>query len=241
MKYSPFRAGFVAQIAGMLFAFFATSAAFSQTVPGCGTLRSQFQYGPYDARTDLDKLQIVLVPHFPPEVEALIRGDSQRHPGGDIDYTLRAIPNYHRALLAMMRLGEREKTDKPRDVRYTVECWFQRAIAFRPDDALVRMLYSTYLNRKSRTPEATSQLEIATGYAKDNAFTHYNIGLHYFDLKNYDRALLQAHKAMALGFLQVELRDQLKRVGKWSEPVESPVESPVAPASVPSEPSAQTQ
>ena len=237
MKHPPFRAGFVAQIAGLLLAVFTIPATFSQTVPGCGTLRSALQYGPYDARTDLDKLQLVLVPHFPPVVEALIRGDSQRFPGADIDYTLRAIPNYHRALLAMMRLGEREKTDKPRDVRYTVECWFQRAVAFRPDDALVRMLYSTYLNSKSRVPEATSQLEIATGYAKDNAFTHYNIGLHYFDLKNYDRALFQAHKAIALGFQQAELKDQLQRVGKWREPTE-----PTAgPASAASEPAAQSQ
>lgn len=237
MKYFPFRAGFIAQITGMLFAFFATSAAFSQTVPGCGSLRSQFQYGPYDARTDLDKLQIVLVPHFPPEVEALIRGDTNRHPGGDIDYTLRAIPNYHRALIAIMRLGERDKTDKPRETRYTVECWFLRAIAFAPNDPIVRMIYSTYLNSKQRTPEATTQLEIAIGYAKENAFTHYNIGLHYFDLKNYERALIQAHKAMALGFQQVELKNQLQRVGKWSEPVESSV----PPASVASEPAAQTQ
>lgn len=237
MKHSPFRAGSVAQIGGLLLAIFATSPAFSQTVPGCGTLSSVGQYGPYDARTDLDKLQIVLVPHFPPVVEALLRGDSQRYPGADIDYTLRAIPNYHRALLAMMRLGEKEKTDKPRDVRYTVECWFLRAVAFRPDDALVRMLYSTYLNSKSRVPEATSQLEIATVYAKDNAFTHYNIGLHYFDLKNYDRALFQAHKAMALGFQQVELRNQLQGVGKWSEPTVSPV----APASAATGPAAQTK
>lgn len=237
MNHPPFRASSIAQIAGLLLAIFATSAAFSQTVPGCGTLSSIGQYGPYDARTDLDKLQIVLTPHFPPVVEALLRGDSQRYPGADIDYTLRAIPNYHRALLAMMRLGEKEKTDKPRDVRYTVECWFQRAVAFRPDDAVVRMLYSTYLNSKSRFPEAISQLEIATGYAKDNAFTHYNIGLHYFDMKNYDRALFQAHRAMALGFQKVELKNQLQRIGKWSEPVETPV----APASVVSEPAAQTQ
>ena len=80
------------------------------------------------------------------------------------------------------------------------------------------MIYSSYLNSKGRVPDATSQLEVATTLAKDNAFTHYNIGLHYFDLKNYDKALAQAHKAMALGFLQTGLQEQLDKVGKWSAP-----------------------
>lgn len=193
--------------------------AVAQEVPGCGPLRTAGQYGPYDYRTDVDKLPIVLGAHFTPEVEALVRGRaSGKNPGGDIDYTLRSIPNNHRALIAMMRLGEKEKTTQPIGTRYPVECWFQRAIAFRADDAIVRMIYSSYLNSKSRLPEATAQLEAATALAKDNAFTHYNIGLHYFDLKNYDKALVQAHKAMALGFLQTGLKDQLEQVGKWSAP-----------------------
>ena len=196
----------------------ATSNAFAQSADGCGPLRSQLQYGPYDARTDLDKLQIVLIPHFPPVVELLIRGDTNRYPGGDIDYTLRAIPNYHRALISMMRLGERDKTDKPRDVRYTVECWFIRAVTFAPNDPIVRMIYATYLNSKNRAAEGSAQLDVATTFAKDNAFTHYNIGLHYFDLKNYDKALVQAHRAMALDFPRTELQEQLRSAGKWSDP-----------------------
>lgn len=192
----------------------------SQATPSsaCGTLYAPGQYGPFDYRTDRDKLPIVLGAHFTPEVEALIRGKTNTAPGPDIDYTLRAIPNNHRALMAMMRLGEKEKTPQPRGSNYTVECWFERAIQFRPDDSIVRMIYSTFLHSKGRTPEANAQLEVATSYAKDSALTHYNIGLHYFALKNYDKALLQAHKALELDFPQTELRDQLKSVGKWAEP-----------------------
>ncbi len=193
----------------------------------CGSLMNA--YGPYDYRTDIDKLPIVLANHFTSEVEALIRGKTGERPGADIDYTLRAIPNNHRALMAMMRLGEKEKTVQPNGSRYTVECWFERAILFRPDDAIVRMIYSTYLNSIEHTSEANEQLDIATKYAQDNAFTHYNIGLHYFDLKNYDKALRQAHKAISLGFPQTALRDQLQRVGKWAE-IE---DSPSRPASAP--------
>lgn len=205
----------------MCVSLFALANAFAQTVGNCGALSSPGQYGPFDYRGDTGPQAIVLSVHFTAEVEALIRGKTAREPGGDIDYTLRAIPNNHRALMSMMRLGEREKTTKPSGSHYTIDCWFERAITFRPDDSIVRMIYSSYLNSKGRFPQAKAQLEIATTYAKDNAFTHYNIGLHYFDLKDYEKALVQAHLAMALGFPRTELRDQLHALGKWSDPQDS--------------------
>lgn len=206
----------------------AATPAIAQTAgSSCGPLFSEGQYGPFDYRTDRDKLPIVLGAHFTPEVEALVRGKTSTI-GADIDYTLRAIPNNHRALMAMMRLGEKQKTPQPVGSRYSVQCWFERAITFRPDDAVVRMIYSGYLGKQGRLPEANAQLELATVHAKDNAFTHYNIGLHYFDLKNYDKALAQAHQAIALGFGQTALREQLQRVGKWSEPPPAPA-TPEAP------------
>ena len=217
------RTGFSALLVGWLIAIFTSSPAFAQAVgSSCGSLSSPGQYGPYDFRTQPGTVQIVLVAHFTPVVESLIRGMTGSRPGGDIDYTLRALPNYHRALIAMMRLGEKEKTSQPTGSHYTIECWFGRAIQFRPDDAIVRMIYSTYLNSKARILEANTQLEAATGYAKDSPFTHYNIGLHYFDLKNYDMALVQAHKAMALGWPQTELRDKLQSIGKWTAPADLP-------------------
>lgn len=216
------KTSFSSLLAGLLIALFTSSPAVAQAVgSSCGTLSSPGQYGPYDFRTDRNKVEIVLIHHFTPAVEALLP-TRLGPPGGDIDYTLRALPNYHRALIAMMRLGEKEKTSQPKGSTHSIECWFERAILFRPDDTTVRMIYSTYLNSKGRLPDANTQLGFATAYAKDSAFTHYNIGLHYFDLKNYDKALVQAHQAMALGWTQTELRDQLRSVGKWTEPADLP-------------------
>jgi len=189
----------------------------------CGELYTVGQYGPFDYRYDRDKLPIVINNHFTAEVEALIRGITTKTPGADIDYTLRTIPNNHRALIAMMRLGEKEKTNQPRGSRYTVDCWFDRAVRFRPEDAIVRMIYSSYLNQVGRITDANAQLGLATNYAQDSGFTHYNIGLHYFDLKNFDQALIQAHKAMEFGFTRTELRDKLLAAGKWQEPVPAPI------------------
>ena len=193
----------------------ALSAAAQNNAAGCGDLKNG--YGPFDYRTNRAQLPVVEEHHFTPEIEALIRGNTGSI-GGDLNYTLRAFPNHPRALLAMMRLGEKLKTPEPYGSHYSIECWFDRAVRFRPDDVIVRMLYSTYLGKQGRVADANKELGIAAAYAKDNAFTHYNIGLHYFDLKNYDQALVEAHKAIALGFPRTALRDRLQSVGKWTEP-----------------------
>lgn len=241
MLFTNFR---LLSVAALFLIFLPIHQAFAQANLGiCGSLKNGF--GPYEYRPDHHKpdnqydhrphkfiMNLVQGAHFTPEVETLVRGKSGSI-GADIDYTLRAIPNNHRALIAMMRLGEKEKTTQPKGSTHSVECWFTRAIQFSPDDSIVRMIYSTYLNSNGRIPEANSQLDIASTYAKDNPFTNYNLGLHYFDLKNYDRALLQAHQAIAQGFPQTALREQLQNVGKWSEPVAPTTLPPIEAANTP--------
>jgi len=215
---------------GLLLVCFTAVAALAQAPqPSCGEIRLNRpgQYGPFDYRTDKSKLEIVEEYHFTPAVEALIRGNTSSTPGGDLSYTLGTFPNHHRALLAMVRYGEKMKSPQPPEARYSVDCYFVRALRFRPDDSIVRMIYATYLSKSGRAPQAIQQLEQATASAGDNAFSHYNIGLIYFDLKDYDRALHQAHKAIELGFRQTALRDQLQTVGKWTEPSDKPVIAPM--------------
>ena len=214
------RTSFSALLVGWLIVLSCNAPAFAQSnESNCGSLENP--YGPLDYRTDRANQAIVERAHFTPEVEALIRGKSN-YLGGDLDYTLRAIPNHHRALMAVMRYGEKVKSPQPNDLPRSVECYFERAIRFRPDDNVVRMIYATFLAKNVRESEAAHQLALATASAGDNAFSHYNIGLVYFDLKDYDKALLQAHKALALGFNQTALRDQLQAVGKWTAPEGSP-------------------
>ena len=189
--------------------------AFAQaSETACGSLHNA--YGPFDYRTDRSGLTIVEDHHFTPRVEALI-GGQEGYIGGDLDYTLRAFPNHHRALLALMRFEEKEKSSQPVHLPRPVECYFERAIRFRRGDPITRMLYATYLGKHDRIADAKNQLAVAEKEAGDNAFTHYNIGMVYVDLKDYDRALVQAHQAYKLGFKQPGLRDRLKKAGKWRE------------------------
>lgn len=200
----------------------------------CGPLANA--YGPYDFRNDRDKLPIVVGAHFTPVVEALIRGTTNVSPGGDIDYTLRAIPNHPNALLSMAKLADRERTDQPRGSRYTVDCWFDRAIRFRPDDHVVRMLYANFLTEKKRSEDALRQLEVVRlQLAKDNPFTHYNLGLLYLGLQQFDKALAEAHLALSLGYPRTELQEKLRAAGHWKDP-EPAADAASAPASEPAKP-----
>jgi hypothetical protein len=181
----------------------------------CGQIQNA--YGPFDYRKNPDRLPIVEQHHFTPAVEALIRGQ-EGYIGGDLDYILRAYPNHPRALVSMMRYAEKSKQDPPPHMRYTVECWFERAIRFARDDVVVRMLYAQFLKNKNRISDAKDQLMVVLNYAGDNPFTHYNAGLIFFELGLYDQALQRAHTALALGLTRTELREALARVGKWVDP-----------------------
>ena len=197
-----------------------TSLTFAQAVsPDCDW--TQGGMAPMDYRVDRRSFAAIERVHFPPHVEALTRGNTTNVIGADIDYMLGKVPNHHRALLSLVRLGEKEKSDTVKGTRGKVSCYFERAMRFRPDDTTVRLIYATFLQKSAREPEAIHQLELATEAAGDNPFTHYNIGLIYFDLQKFDRALSQAHKAYGMGFVQPQLRDLLKGAGKWSEPEEA--------------------
>lgn len=211
---------------GRAAAAFALTALSGLAVAGsaCGSLENAF--GPYDYRVDKDKLPIVEIRHFDAGVEALAGSNHGATVAADLDYTLRAFPNHPRALVAMMRLGERDKTLQPPGTNYTIECYFIRAEEFRPHDIVVRMLYANYLNRNGRRAQAIQELAIAKGLAGDDAFSHYNLGLAYLTVQDYAEALAQAHLAETLGFPKQELKRQLVAAGKWSDP-------PVAAASAP--------
>jgi tetratricopeptide (TPR) repeat protein len=193
-----------------------TSFALAQ-VERCGDPLNNRNFGPFDYRSARkEDLKIVQDVHFTSRIEQLQLGE--RVLGDDIGYTLYVFPNHHRALLAMTRLAERDKTDKPQKSTHTIDCWYDRAVRFKPDDTVVRVLYAQYLGKQRRTEEAMQQLGLAVHHAQDNPFSHFNIGLLYFELGNHELALQQAHKAMSLGMQRTDLVDQLKRAGKWREP-----------------------
>ncbi|MGH7178222.1 MAG: tetratricopeptide repeat protein [Tepidisphaeraceae bacterium] len=112
----------------------------------------------------------------------------------------------------------KENRVKPRGSTYTVECWFDRAVRFTPNDGAVRVLFGIYLLRQGEKQRAITQFEEAQRLAGDDPNIPYNLGLAYFDLGDYEKALAQAHRAYALGFPLPGLRHKLQQAGKWREP-----------------------
>ncbi len=203
----------------------------------CGSLGNGF--GPFDYRkVKGPELAIVEGEHFTPSIEGLVRGKTGLI-GGDLDYTLRAFPNHHRALVTMQRLTERLKQPQAPGANWEVECYFIRAVRFVPDDTVARLLYASFLGKqKNRRDDAKRQLAQVETLAGENALTHYNLGLVALEIGDYERALRQAWRAHEMGFPRPELRDQLRAQGRWRDrpPLSADAESapaPDAPVSLP--------
>lgn len=179
----------------------------------CGNLANG--YGPFDYRKATpEQKRLVEGAHFTAGVESLLQGHRGKI-GADIDYTLRAFPNHPRALMAMVRLSEKEKRDRPDGARYTVECYFDRALRFAHDDPNVRLVYGIYFLRKNDARAALRQFEEAKALGLEDPNLDYNFGLAYFELGDYAKSQEHAQRAYALGFPLTGLREKLQAKGQW--------------------------
>jgi len=202
----------------------------ADAVQPCGSLKNP--YGPFDYTNPTDfteKLGIVENRHFTFDVEALKKGGSTGSLARDLDYTLRAFPNHHRALYAMARYQLLAKGKG--DARYTIECYFDRAIRLNQDDGVVWMLHGIYLHKKHDYKEALDKYERALELIPrdETADLHYNMGLLFVDMKQYARANEHAQLAYELKYPLPGLRNRLKKLGYW-QPRNQPTAADVGAA-----------
>lgn len=184
----------------------------------CGDLSNAF--GPFDYRKAASEYShqqhLVESAHFTSDVENLVKG-STGSIGGDLDYTLRAFPNHHRALASVAKLALRTKGPTGIGLKYSFDCYFERALRFQPDDDAVHMIYGTYQFKRGHTAVAIEQLQSAVELNPDNASANYNLGLIYAQQKDYDKARQYAEKAYALDYPAQALKNKLIALGKWTE------------------------
>ena len=197
--------------------------------------------GPFDFNdaTKTREIRRVVDTHFTPYTEEiLVYGSTnriavkreERHSGrnlyvGNVDYTLRAIPNHPRALYAsavwQLRLRNESLSEFQRLQRAwnfrSSECYFVRAKMFRPQDHMVYMVYAMYQSKAGNFDVALQNYKDAARLAPESAEVHYNLGLLYLDLKQYANARESASKAYELGYPLPGLRDELTRLGKWTD------------------------
>lgn len=183
-------------------------------VPGCGSLYNA--YGPWDYTNPYHlskKLGIVNKWHFTRSVENLVKGESGSIIS-DLDYTLRASPNHHRALMSMANY-RLMRPWSPGEKYKSAECYFQRALAFKSDDGYIYMVYGIYKYKLKKYKEAEDLYLKALKIMPKNADLYNNLALLYLKLLDYVRAKKYAQQAYSYGFQLRGVEAILKEKGKW--------------------------
>jgi tetratricopeptide (TPR) repeat protein len=137
---------------------------------------------------------------------------------GEINYTLGALPNNPGALLAMSRLETMAGGKLP--AKLSADCFFDRAIRFRPKDKAVRMVHGMHLHRHGKLKEALAEYELAESLGNTSANLYYNLGLLHADMKNWDKAYEYGVKSQGAGLMLPGLRGKLQKAGR---PLPAPV------------------
>ncbi len=180
----------------------------------CGPPLEMNHWGmPVDYRdpNETYKRNIVERYHFTPEIESLQKGLNGPLPG-DIHYTLVQLVNHHRALQSMANWQVKHPR-KDTDEFYPADCYFERALAFTPNDPLIYMIWGNYVYRIKEYDRAVLIYKRAEELAPNDPEVQYNLGLLHIELKNYDKAKEYAQKAYAQNYPLPGLRNKLKRLG----------------------------
>lgn len=208
------------------FGFAAILIVFSQTsllaeekniLNNCAMPPSEKPDSPWDYRTRKDRLELVENRHFTRPVELLLRGESTANLAADIAYTLRMFPNHHRALASLVRYSENKKQSIFSGMNFSVECYLQRAVNFKPDDLQARIIYASFLAKNKRLEQARKQLEYIEDDQNKTSTTNYNLGLIYLEIGDHEKSLHYAHKAYSESFPLAGLKNKLTRIGKWKD------------------------
>ncbi len=204
----------------LLLALFPASAA-QRDNNSCGISHGQpltNAYGPWDYinPSHQERLPIVIGAHFTNNVSRLIKGVTGTLEG-DIDYTLRAIPNYHPALYAISQLENRKKAsltggETYKASHYTASCYFIRAIYFQPKDHVTRMLYGMHLQKELKYKLAVGQYNIALSMRPIDPEINYNLGLLYVETKQLDKAEEHARIAYSAGHPLSGLKNKITKL-----------------------------
>lgn len=86
----------------------------------------------------------------------------------------------------------------------------------------VAILYGFWLLKKGEKTLAMEQFDKVNSAETRTVNIIYNLGLGYFEAKEYDKALAAAHEAYAAGYSFPGLRNKLQKAGKWVERTNPP-------------------
>jgi len=124
-------------------------------------------------------------------------------------FMLHYFPNHPLALQHISSLSRQiEKTSR-------AQKYFDRAIKLYPQESATYALYGIFMHKTENYEEAITQYKRAIQLDDTPAEYHYNLGLSYLALEQYDNANYSAQKAYALGYPLPGLKNQLIAAGAW--------------------------
>lgn len=149
--------------------------------------------------------------HLNQGIEKMRNGQIQ-YAKEEFEFILRYFPNHPRGLMLMGELAVKEKMPA------LAEQYFQRAIDLYPETAATYMVYAIFLQKIDNLDKAIKNYQKALKLAPGSTETHYNLGLAYFQKKDYEKANHHAQIAYEGGFPLPGLRKKLKSVNAWKTP-----------------------
>lgn len=184
----------------------------------CKSLARGQGYGPYDytlREKFKTELRLVEGSHFTAGSESLTKGTKQDDPAPDLDYTIRAFPNHHRALNSAIRLRLRKdqiyyhKAHLP-----PAECYLYRAVRFSPKDGVTYMLFGMLLQQLGQFEQALENYQRAEELQPENLNIKYNMGLLFVEMGQLENARRYAREIYAQKFPLPGLQRKIDAAGR---------------------------
>ena len=181
-------------------------------------------YAPRTAKNEIQLYNNVMGHHFNQGQKEL--ADRRYHAAlAHYEFILRYYPNQPQVLGLLSELCMKWKSPK-----CDADGWFQRAIERNPNAAPTYLANGIHLHKNERIKEAAEAYLRAAELAPDSINAHYNLGLVYIDLKQYDLANQHAQKSYQLGASLPGLRNRLERLSKWNTNVSMPASEAKSPS-----------
>lgn len=170
----------------------------------------QDYYAPRTDKALLEALHNVELYHLGPGRTEVAR--KRYHAAlAEFEFILRYFPNHPQALSLLSDI-----CPKAQEYCKAAEDWLKKGIDRNPQIATTHLLYAIHLHRTKRPKEAVASYRRALELEPESVNVHYNLGLAYTELQQYDLANQHAQKSYQLGAFTPGLRNRLQKVGKWN-------------------------
>ncbi len=127
-------------------------------------------------------------------------------------FILHYFPNHPKALELVGDLSiQMEGTER-------AERYFETALRLFPNESETHALHGVFLHKLEKFEEAVNAYQKAIALNDKVIDYHYNLGLSYFALKDYNKANTQASIAYGKGYPLPGLQNKLEAVNAWSKP-----------------------